>query len=126
MKNNIFSFFLACNIFAITLCAPQKAVICVPIADLVGYPLAASQPQKSITDIYNSIPVSGENINGYLGCIRLHQLLYNDVVDVIKMTPDEVCISINHAFYTTHASLVPQKKYWTLNSNIKTFEELSE
>src|SRR5438105_2543122 len=98
--------------------ASQKAVICVPIADLLGQPITTIFPDTSAGQSYNSIGMCGTHITSTLSCPRLHQLLYNDIIDVVKETEDEVCIQIPHAYYLTPSSTIPQNQYWTLKKNI--------
>src|SRR5579872_3052169 len=52
--------------------AYDKAVISVPIADLLGQPAHNIYPEQSSDKSYNMLPVCGEKNNGY-ACPRLHQ-----------------------------------------------------
>src|SRR5581483_7356313 len=108
----------------LSLHAHEKAVICVPIADLVGQPLKTLYAQQSTHDTYNNIPVCWKD-NPLYSCPRLHQLLYNDIVDVISTEGDETCIQISHVFYITPASQTPQTTYWTHTKNLRLFSNIT-
>lgn len=118
MKRRIFIFCVSLLLPLHKTHASQKAVICVPVADLLGQPIATIFPDTSAEQSYNSIGMCGTQITSPLSCPRLHQLLYNDIVDVVKETDDEVCIQISHAYYLTTSSTIPQNQYWTLKKNI--------
>jgi cell wall-associated NlpC family hydrolase len=105
--------------------AHQQAVICVPVADLVGQSIKSIYPNLSTDNAYNALPMCPGQKNAGYACPRLHQLLYNDVVTIIKQTDDETCIQTSHAFYITPTSSTPQSIYWTATKNIRTFDDLA-
>lgn len=123
--------------------ALKKAVINKPIADLIGQPITTIRPHEAPHDAYNNIALCGGQINSSYACPRLHQLLYNDIVEVIKDTNDEVCISISQAYYLIPSSSTPsssakakfiqssvegadkQTHYWTLKKNITFLDDLN-
>ena len=114
MKHLIYSIALTCLCFYTNIFSAQKAVIHVAIADLIGNPIGAIRPDDQAENAYNSIACCGVQTNSSFSCPRLHQLLYNDIVEVIKIHNDEVCIRTTHAFYVTPSSSTPQTHYWTL------------
>jgi len=103
-----------------TIQAGQQAVVCVPVADLVGSPLTTQYPSlgTTIADRYYQMPYCGSSKNGGIVCPRVHQLLFNEVVTVIAAYEHQACITIPHLFYVTAASAEPQNLYWTLKSNV--------
>ena len=119
MKKNIilFSSVILCmiSIFGATNKINGKAFVIVPIADLVGKPILKT------TNAYDNIPVYAKN-----RCQRIHQLLYNEVVEIINTRGDEVCVSISNVFYVTHTSNKPQTTYWTHKKNIITLDRLQK
>ncbi len=121
-------FFFVLFIFALfinALChTAQKAVISVPIADLIGNPMGTIWPHENISNAYAHIPTCGAQINSSFACPRLHQLLYNDIVELIKTHNDEVYIRTSHAFYIT-SSPTPQTDYWTLKKNITLLDDIT-
>lgn len=105
--------------------ALQKAIINVPIADLLGQPITAIRSDDSVDNAYKSIALCGEQTNAPYACPRLHQALYNDIVEVVKSTNEEVCVQITQAYYRIPSSSTPQSQYWTLKKNITLLDDLS-
>src|SRR5690606_27612358 len=64
--------------------------------------------------------------NAHHTCPRLHQLLYNEVVEVIKKQNNEICIAIPNTYYLTLLSNNPQITYWTEEKNIRYLSDLAE
>jgi len=102
----------------------QKAVICVPVADLIGQQITTLIPNTSAEKSYATIAVCAGQIKSSIACPRLHQLLYNDRVEIIKTIDDEVCIRIANAYYLIPSSSQPQTHYWTLKKNIALLDDL--
>lgn len=120
----IFFHFLFLITVTVTTSFPQKAVIVVPIADLVGQPMRTFYPNCDIKRAYQNLPVCGGVINPLHACPRMHQLVYNDIVDIIRMEEQEVCIKTGDAFYYTQLNHQPHSTYWTLKENIMPLTEL--
>lgn len=116
---------ISCIFIAQTTCTMQKAVINVPIADLIGQSMTTIRPNEPVEDAYNTIAFCGVQTHYSPYCTRLHQLLYNDIVEIVKSTDDEVCIRINHAYYLIPSSSTPQTQYWTLKKNITPLDDLT-
>ncbi len=104
----------------------QKAVINVPIADLIGQQIITMRPDQSAQTAYSSIALCGGKTNSTYSCPRLHQALYNDIVEVVKKVDDEVYIRIPQTYYLTPSSSTPQSLYWTLKTNITPLENLAQ
>ena len=115
-KIKLFSY-LFCFLLNTSLFSTEKAVICVPIADLIGQPIQILFPQQSTDISYTMLPVSWKE-NALYACPRLHQLLYNDMVNVVETKGNETCIQISQLFYITHESSIPQTIYWTHTKNL--------
>lgn len=124
MKHLLFSATLISLSLHINIHPAQKAVINVPIADLIGNTIATVRPDEQTETAYNNITLCGVQTNSAFACPRIHQLLYNDIVEVIKTHNDEVCISTPHAFYLTASSPTPQTHYWTLKKNITALNDI--
>ncbi len=106
------------------LCA-QKAFISVPVADLMSSPLASHALYQSFTQPYQHIPLCATNLYTSTVCPRLHQVLFNEVVDVLETTTQEAKIEISSAFYvTTQGKQVTT--YWTDKKNLTYFSELEQ
>lgn len=89
-----------------------KALVVVPVADLVGQPFGHAHNEKS----YNSIPLCGKK--GSFACPRINQLLFHEIVTVIGHQHDEVHIKIPHMFFETANSSNKLDTYWTLKKNV--------
>jgi hypothetical protein len=104
----------------------QKAVINVPIADLIGQQITSMRPDQSPQTAYNSIALCAGKTNSTYSCPRLHQALYNDIVELIKIVDHEAYIRIPQTYYLTPSSHIPQSNYWILKTNITPLEELTQ
>ena len=96
------------------------------IADLIGQPIQTIRSHASPEDSYHSIALCGGQTNSPYSCPRLHQALYNDIVDVIKTTEDEAYIRIAQSYYLISSASTPQSHYWTLKKNITPLNNLIE
>lgn len=94
----------------------QKGVVIQPIADLIGQQLA----KNSLN--YDTLPVASPNAHG---CPRIHQLIFNEIVEIVDESATEYCVRIPHLFYVTHNSRKPRCYYWTDKKNILTLSELA-
>jgi hypothetical protein len=115
-------FFIFLAVQTVAHAGPQKAVCVVPVADLLGDSAQkgnSAQLQKS----YFSLPLAPKKINEPA---RVHQLLFNEVVMIKEIRGHEALIEIPHLFYETTNLKQPQTHYWTLVSNLKTFDQLAQ
>jgi hypothetical protein len=117
--------YIACCALYSHLSASQKAVICVPIADLIGQQITTLIPNIPAEKAYATIANCAGEIKSSIACPRLHQLLYNDIVEVVKIVDEEACIRILQAYYITPSSSQPQNCYWTLKKNIALLDDLA-
>lgn len=95
------------------LCKGKQAVIIVPVADLLG--------NQSGEKAYQGLGLCAKPVEF---CIRLHQLLYNEIVTIEEEKGAEVRIKISSAFYELKPDGVPQTSYWTLKKNLLPLEDL--
>lgn len=98
----------------------KKALVIVPIADLVGDPLYDANKRIPAEQLYKDIPYSATPNDG---CKRLHQLLYNETVTVLDEKNDEVLVDITSAFYLIRSNRGRLTRYWTLKKNIRLYSE---
>lgn len=117
---------LICLFFHYTLCTEQKGVINIPITDLIGHQITTLIPNAPAKESYGAIAFCGTNTNSALACPRLHQLLYNDIVNIIKIVDDEALIHIPQAYYLIPSTSQPQTHYWTLKNNITLLDDLTK
>lgn len=99
--------------------AIQKAIIIVPVADLIGAPV-------SNIKTYKRLPLCGGKINPFEACIRMNQLLFNVIVEVLEQKNNQVKITIPHLFFTTKTNTQPYTTYWTHADNIILLDTLHE
>ena len=96
-------------------CYAYKAIVVVPVADLLGQPSQNINPNK----FYNQLNPSTE-----LGtCHRINQSLFNEIVDVVQEKGAEVEIATRNCFIKNSTS-DRYNKFWTLKSNIMPLEGL--
>ena len=119
----LYSIALMVNISILHANTDNRALICVPVADLYGSPLDTTFPAlgKTIAERYRTMPYCGASEKGGLSCPRMHQLLFNEVVTIVTQDKEQVCVTIPHLFYVTAANPQPQNTYWTLKTNIVRF-----
>jgi len=116
------SFFSAFLVFCSDSIDAKKALIIVPIADLAGKPLTNSE----ILFNYDTIPLAAGSARESRSCPRLHQLLFNEIVDIIEEQPQEVRIAIPNVYYLIPQSTEPQTNYWTQKKNCIPLEILKQ
>lgn len=75
---------------------PLLAVVKVPVADACGFQIGKCT--KQIEDYYQTLPYAPDT--GSYGCLRIHQLLFNEVVTVTKEYPGgEVAVEVPGWFF---------------------------
>lgn len=112
---SIFSLFI--NVFPLT-ALPTKAVTQVPIADLLGD--SKIKPFKNSETDYNTIPLCSQRLSD---CLRVHQLLFNEIVTILEERGSEVLIQIPSAYYEDIAG--KNNTFWALKKNFISFNSLS-
>lgn len=119
--------FLSLGIYSLSYANTQlihKALTVVPIADLLGNPISELQRTSQTKKAYNQLPLCGGTTNASVSCPRIHQLLFNEIVEIISRRGDEVHIKISNFYYINSAHKTPQHSYWTHKSNLISFKEL--
>ena len=103
----------------------KKAVVIVPVADMVGEPLTQFYPDESIETIYQQIPISWAGAkNDIYTCPRIHQLLFNEVVTIIKEEGKEVLVAVSNMFHEKNGKRYNQ--FWTLKQNLMPYNEIKK
>ncbi len=106
--------------------AAQKAVITAPVVDLVGQPMLDFHNKKKCPiKAYDDLAWSAGS-NQFFACPRLHQALFNEVVELCEIRSKEARIKIPNIYYITHQSSHPKNDYWVLKDHLKTFDELKK
>ena len=101
----------------------KEALIKVPVADMLCTPLGNGI--ISTVDLYHALPCMGED--GFRGCARVHQCLFNEVVTLLRSYGDEVQVAVKNTFYGHNSTTnEPLTALWTLESNIVECEQLRD
>lgn len=123
--NVIISCFLSC----FSLHSANKAVVIVPVADVVGSPIKHFALAPTVKESYESMGICGAPNSSSVGSPRIHQLLFNEIVDIVTdeqtlETSDEVCIRFEGAFFITTQDSNPNHLYWTQKKNLLTLKKM--
>jgi hypothetical protein len=89
-----------------------KAVVIESVVNLIGQSMCSFYPTTRIDLAYKKIPLCSGKINRWISCPRLHQVLFNEIVDVIDTVRDEVKVRIPTLLYITMRDKKPQDEYW--------------
>jgi len=101
----------------------KKAFVSVPVTDLVGQPMSRLYRSKQPAAMYSSIPL--ESIRATFECPRLHQALYNEIVEILEEEGEEVKIKVKNIFYVTHANKSKKKSiFWAQKKDLICFDDL--
>ena len=102
----------------------KKAVVIVPIADLVGAPIKSFNIKNTVKDSYDNLAVCGFESKPWLGAPRIFQILFNEAVEIITThegkngDEDECCIAVSSAYFITAKDHKPQNLFWTKTKNL--------
>lgn len=97
-------------LFLPPICA-YPALVIKPIIDLVGAPLESLCTNSSVQKMYSHLSLATIKDCGHQQ--RLHQLLFNEIVDVLEEKNSQVKIKVPYLFYCTKINSQPQDIYWT-------------
>lgn len=97
----------------------ELALVVVPIADLISDTCNNFNTKISPASYYKQIPLSPT----YPGkkaadCPRLHQALFNEIVDIVKTGTHEFQVKILNAYCLDPATKQKNALFWTLKSNL--------
>lgn len=89
-----------------------QAIASAPVTDLVGSALAS-------THDYAKLPICGGKPKAFSTCKRLHQLLFNEIVEVTQEMNGQVEVTLPNLFFVpNNDSSHKMATYWTLKKNI--------
>jgi len=110
--------------FAPLIAIPCRAMVSVPVTDAIGSgPLVVANSSES-KKRYQSLPYSWKQTPDYLNA-RSHQLLFNQVVTIVREKGGEVCVEIPDVYYKTSLkSQAMPLKGWVMKSDIIEFSTL--
>ena len=109
---------IACLTTIICALEGYKAVVVSPIVDLVGAPIESSE--------YHSIPLCGGQKKPFVACKRGHQLLFNELVDIVNQAKDQVCVAVPNIFYVAQDKEKKYNRYWTQEKHFVPLDELND
>lgn len=125
-RSFIFRAFLLFIIIYITIYAnvitAKKALVVVPIADLVGRPMSG----PNILVSYDNIPLAAGKFKIGQMCPRLHQLIFNEIIDIADEQSNEVRVNIPNVYYLIQMSSQPQIAYWMQKKNLIPLDQLEQ
>ena len=125
MKKNLFILLASISIYFHIYPVSKKAFVIVPVANAVGQ---AFVDHHSLENEYNKIPASyGPKKTDKVTCPRLHQLLFNEVVTIVKELPDgQVLVRLKNMFYIDSATQQENNLCWTLSKYLVSFDTLHD
>lgn len=100
----------------------NKGLVIIPVADAVIKSMKSYDNAKSVDELYKELPMSPEK--GLYGFLRLHQLLFNEVVSVLKVEDQEVECQFPGFFYTDKFGL-KHNSFWILKKNILMLKDIN-
>lgn len=87
----------------------REAIIISPVADLLGQPHVHSHKKElSMEEYYHQIPFSGSSKS----CWRLHQVLFNERVQVLEERGQEAKVRISNFYYVRDNESMLHDTYW--------------
>jgi len=126
MKNHYFFILFFAGIINFNQCnlhaTETDAFCCVPVAELVAYPLL--QSTKGPFNSYEKIPC--QFFSKTTGIPRLGQLIFNEQVKIVEKKGQEVRVTIPHRYYVSMNNTPLNNGFWMDGSNLYMLDELSK
>jgi len=121
------NYILLVALSALPPCYSYQAVVVTRVADLVGEPFVPPPTTKnsahSVKKAYQKLTVTNRPNKS---CLRIHQLLFNELVDIIDERDHQVCLTFRGVLCQTPATTEPQTTFWSLKSNFVRTDTLPE
>jgi hypothetical protein len=119
VNRKVLSFLFLATIFFIKVSAQQQAVVISPIANLSLRPLQRTYKEKDIASVYDALAIA--SVGEISLCRRVHQLLFNETVTVVKEQEQEVLIEISSLYpaISCNNPHVSTKSYWIPKKHLK-------
>lgn len=103
----------------------ELALTIVPIADLIGEPIQKIVKIPDSKKAYQHIPLCGAQMP-FISCPRIHQLLFNEVVEILEQRGNELKIALPNLFYISPDKKTRHNSFWTHKDNLISFEQLKK
>src|SRR3990167_2773484 len=87
------------------------AVTIVPVANLATEPLSKRFPRETFP--YEKLPTTYKSKGGIDECPRLHQLIFNERVNIIKKQGNDVMVEVPYLFFQTSPKGQKINHYWS-------------
>lgn len=127
LKKSIYLFYC----ISITLIAiDRRAMVIVPVADLVGAPIKTFGLAKTNKESYAKIGWCGGRNHPSDGTPRIFQALAHQTVEIISIEEGtngdegEACIALPSAFFITQDNQKPQNIFWTPLKNLLSYTKM--
>lgn len=101
----------------------HEAFVNVPVANIATKSLSYLAKEVSLEELYNNFANSPET--GPDSCARVHQLLFNEKINIINQKDQEVEFEIPNVFYLDPSNN-KVNKFWTLKKYIILLKKLSD
>lgn len=93
----------------------ELAVIIKPVIDFTYLPITPSQ----------KIPICPVKVgDDAISCPRIHQGLFNEIVDIVRTENQQVLVTVKNCFFQTSQNQAKQAQYWTDRHNLRLLSEL--
>jgi hypothetical protein len=103
----------------------ELGLIVVPVADLISAPAKHFNPKLDAASFYEQIPLSPVNPGKNLPAgPRLHQALFNELVEIVENSGQEVKIKILNAYFLNTITKQKTSAFWTLKSNLVPLDKI--
>ena len=109
----------------------KKAMVIVPVADLVGAPIKTFGIGKTNKESYGTIALCDGANQTPQASPRMHQLLAHELVDIIAVKEGqngdegECCIRVPSVFFVTKMDKQKQNVFWTQTKNLISLQKLT-
>ncbi len=117
MKRILFYFCVLTGPTQIVQTEDQRAVVIVPVADLVGEPLENLCNEGAASSPYHSLPWSCFRSH-YDVNIRIHQLLFHEMVTILEQKGNEVLVEVPNVYFHAPDTRSQQTRYWMQKNNL--------
>jgi len=104
----------------------KRAVIIVPVADMLKVPLADAWQAVDVAMAYQMLPYCQVRYeDNRRVCPRTHQVLFNTIVEIIGERGDEVYVRVPNLFLVDKVTGLPRNAFWTHRKNLVLLDELA-
>lgn len=93
----------------------ELAVIIKPVIDFTYLPITPNQ----------KVPICPVKVgDDAISCPRIHQGLFNEIVDIIRTENQQVLVAVKNCYFQTNQNLEKQAQFWTSSKNLLPLRDL--